>query len=182
MTPEAQVAELLKQYESCSADAAQLIESSSAEALSRRPAENSWSAAECFAHMNISAEALLPLLRHGITALRNRGETASRPFKLDLVARLLKWVLEPPSRMRAKTPPPFVPVGELDPWAEIARFIRLQDELRALLRQGADLALDREKIVSPFAKKLSYGVWSAFVVCAAHQRRHLWQARRAARL
>ena len=182
MSPNAQVAELIKQYENCAEEAAQFDEPPLLAELTRRPAAGSWSAAECFAHLNICTEALLPLLRAGIGSLRDRGQIDRGPLKLDLVARLLKWVLEPPPRMRSKTPSAFVPSGVLDPSAEVARFIHRQGDVIALLRSGSGLALDREKILSPFAKNVKYGVWSAFVVCVAHQRRHIWQAKRAAGL
>ena len=46
------------------------------------------------------------------------------------------------------------------------------------IRKGRDL--NRLKIVSPFGARLSYNVYSAFRVLAAHERRHVWQAERAA--
>lgn len=39
---------------------------------------------------------------------------------------------------------------------------------------------DALKVPSPVSRHVRYNVHSAFLILAAHQRRHLWQARRAA--
>jgi hypothetical protein len=40
------------------------------------------------------------------------------------------------------------------------------------------LNLGGAEIISPFAKNVRYSTYSAFVLIAAHNRRHLWQAER----
>ena len=42
-------------------------------------------------------------------------------------------------------------------------------------------AIYRVKLVSPFAEKMKYNAYSAFVLITAHNRRHLWQAAQALR-
>ncbi len=62
------------------------------------------------------------------------------------------------------------------------------DAIRALERLGLGeaiqeregLALDQYLIASPFAKNMRYNLYSALVLIAVHERRHLWQAERAA--
>ena len=50
----------------------------------------------------------------------------------------------------------------------------------ALLQQAQGRRLDQVKVVSPFDSRISYNLFAAFRLFAAHERRHLWQAERAA--
>jgi hypothetical protein len=60
-------------------------------------------------------------------------------------------------------------------------FLSLEKELEEKLDFAQALALDRVEINSPFAEKMKYNCYSAFVLIAAHNRRHLWQAEQALR-
>ena len=88
----------------------------------------------------------------------------------------LQRFLEPPYKMKTKTPPAFVPV-QVDPMSEtLERFDYLQQEVQVRIDRSAGLAVDRLRIVSPFEARMKYNLYAAFSLIAAHQRRHLWQA------
>jgi hypothetical protein len=59
-------------------------------------------------------------------------------------------------------------------------FLDRQQGIIQNLRKSRGLAVDSVKIASPFSQRVYYSVWSSFVVTAAHERRHLWQAEQAA--
>jgi hypothetical protein len=145
-----------------------------------RPATGGWSIAECFEHLNVTSRAYVPLLRERIEGAPAAATSGSRPFRRDLTGWLLCWSIEPPARMRTRTPPPFEPHGLGSMANTVAAFEGLQTTLVGLLREGArrGLPLDRLKVASPFNRRVKYSVWSAFCVLTAHQRRHLWQAER----
>jgi hypothetical protein len=63
-----------------------------------------------------------------------------------------------------------------DPSAILTAFQSLGQKLEQELVSARSLALDAENIHSPFAENMEYNVYSAFVIIAAHNRRHLWQA------
>jgi hypothetical protein len=87
-------------------------------------------------------------------------------------------MFEPPVRVRMKTPAPFVP-PRVDPIPDVLeRFDYLQGELLQRLDRGNGLALDRQKVTSPFNVRVKYNLYSTFRIITAHQRRHLWQAER----
>jgi hypothetical protein len=50
----------------------------------------------------------------------------------------------------------------------------------ALVEQSVGLDLAARKVPSPASRYVKYNVYSAFRIVTAHERRHLWQARRAA--
>ena len=150
--------------------------------LARRSAPERWSPAECIEHLNITTRAYLPLLDAGLDGLRAKQQFAPGPFRMEWKARLFRWLLEPPARFKLRTPAPFQPVAIADPGRVLPDFVELQVQLLERLRRGDGLALDQYLIVSPFAKNVRYNLYSAFVLIAVHERRHLWQAERAAQV
>jgi hypothetical protein len=144
--------------------------------LLRRPAEKRWSAAECVEHLNITNRAYLPHLSEAIRTLRRKNLVSRGGFRLDWNARLLKYWLEPPSRLRLPTGAAFQPVSVQDPAAVLTAFQSIGQKLEQELASGRGLALDAGRIRSPFAESMQYNVYSAFAIMAAHNRRHLWQA------
>ncbi len=144
-----------------------------------RPHPSAWSAAECMAHLSLASESFLPILKKAIDDGREKGLTSESAPSMELIARLLKWFLEPPVRARVKTAAPFVPRAVRARADAMAEFGSLQTQLIDLLRAARGLAVAKMKVKSPFDSRLSYNVYSAFRIIAAHERRHLWQAEQA---
>src|SRR5260370_2678020 len=149
--------------------------------LQHHPAQGRWSAAECLAHFNLSNRAYLPLLDSAIEQLREKKVLSDGSFHLNLNAHILKYWLEPPSRLRLPTSPPFQPIAVRDPAEALEEFQALGRALEEKLNSARGLSLARVKLPSPFSEKIKYNAYSAFVLIAAHNRRHLWQAEEALR-
>ena len=176
-----QIDSLLRELQENSRSAASLSAEHTSAQLLQRPREKSWSAAECIEHLNLTNRAYLPRIEEAFRTLSEKNLRPTGPFRLDFNARLLKFYLEPPSRLRLPTGEPFKPVDAQNPVATIANFQSLNQQLEEKLAAARALALDAAKISSPFAEKMKYSVYSAFVLITAHNRRHLWQAQRALR-
>ena len=159
--------------------AKRLVDSTEPRHFTVRPHLSAWSASECIAHLSISTEMFLPVLKTAIEKARQSGLTTDKAPSMDLSGRVLRWMMEPPVRSRLKTPARFVPKSVRAKAEALGEFMRLQQELINLVRAAEDLALSRVKIVSPFDKRVRYNVYSAFRILTAHQRRHLWQAEQA---
>ena len=155
-----------------------LVRGLDVEDLARRPAPSRWSAAEHVEHLCLSTEAYLPLVDAAAEALRRRGQHATGPLRLDWMGRFLLWMVEPPVRARVRTSDRFVPGPATDAARVVGRFHALQRRLVERVRSFDGLALDRERVTSPFDARIRYGAWSALRILPAHQRRHLWLARR----
>lgn len=149
------------------------------DAWSRRPAAGRWSPAECIAHLNLTSEAFLPLLRGGLEEARQRGRTAAR-YRRDVVGWLIWRAVTPTRRFRTKTPAPFVPGGDQPVDAIVTDFDRLQQQVIACVRDAEGLPIDRVKIVSPFDARVRYNVYAAMTIIPRHEHRHLLQAEEAA--
>jgi hypothetical protein len=173
---DAQIDSLLHELRETRARAEAIFNGRKPAELLRRPAEKRWSAAECVEHLNITNRAYLPRLSEAIRTLREKNLANHGGFRLDWNARLLKYWLEPPSRLRLPTGAAFQPVGLQDPTALLSAFQSIGQEIEEELTAARTLALDAERIRSPFAESMKYNVYSAFTLIAAHNRRHLWQA------
>jgi hypothetical protein len=149
-----------------------LVQSTDGRLFTVRPEPGRWSAAECLAHLSISTDLFLPVLRKAIS--ESKKGTAKKP-KMDLLGRILRWFLEPPIRQRVKTSAPFVPKSVRAKADAFGEFAALQEKLMDVLRDAREADLS-QKIVSPFDKRVKYNLYSAFRIVAAHERRHLWQA------
>jgi hypothetical protein len=156
-----------------------LVSSAGAETCAKRPAPGSWSAAECLQHLSLSADAYFPVWQQVIATAGPRKAEMNAPYAIDFWGRLLCWILEPPARIRSKTPAPFQPVDCEKVEVVLDRFLEKQERVVAALRRCRGRAIDQVKMASPIDSRVRYSIWSSFVVTAAHERRHLWQAEQA---
>jgi len=147
-----------------------------------RPVSGGWSVAECLAHLNLTTWGMLPLIEDAIDRARQLGGEAPETLRSALLGRALAWFLEPPYRIRVRTQPAFVAGADLPKIAVLGEWNRAHEALVAVVDRSRGLPIDRVTIVSPFDPrgKMRYSVYSAFLVLAAHERRHLWQAARVA--
>ncbi|MDP9193474.1 MAG: DinB family protein [Acidobacteriota bacterium] len=157
-----------------------LVQTTEGRLFTVRPNPSAWSAAECISHLSISTEMFLPVLQKALDEARKRGLPAGKqPPKMDILGRVLRWFLEPPTRQRVKTSAPFVPRSVRAKAEAFGEFASLQSKLAEQLTAARGIDLMKIKIVSPFDKRVRYNVYSAFLILIAHQRRHLWQAEQA---
>ena len=151
-----------------------------ADAWSRRPGIGQWSPAECVAHLNLTSEAMLPLVHAGLAEAGDGRRRAASRYRRDPVGWLIWKVTTPSGRLRTRTVPAFVPSVEKPPEALLADFERLQADVIACVRAADGLPIDHIKLMSPFDARVKYNLFAAFTIIARHQHRHLLQAERAA--
>lgn len=173
-----QLAAAREQLEAALAQAERLVHEHSESRLGARPAAGGWCALECLAHLTITSRQFLPLLAKATAKGAPRASESAR-FGLGLMGRLLMWTLEPPYRMKIKTPPVFRPEQTQTCALALADFQRAQQELFVQLERANGLALDKIMLRSPFDARVGYNLLASFLIIATHQRRHLWQAGRA---
>jgi hypothetical protein len=173
------VADLEKELNDALKRAQDLVASTEPRLFTVRPRLSAWSAAECIAHLSISSEMFIPVLRQAIDEARRNNVTGEKEPSMDFLGRILRWFLEPPVHSRMKTPARFVPKAIRAKAEAINEFSTLQRQIIELLHSAQSIALSKVKLVSPFDKRVKYNLYSAFRIIAAHQRRHLWQAEQA---
>jgi hypothetical protein len=167
-----------RQFEQISADADGLAGPLTDEQFSWQPSPNAWSVGQCLEHLNATARVYLPSLDDGIAAAIRQGLYADGPFAYNWIGRLFVRTVEPPPRFRARAPASLQP-DPRRPRAEVtAAFRAYQVQYVDRLRQANGVDLARARVASPVAKWLRIPLGSAFALMCAHERRHLWQARR----
>lgn len=174
----ADVQSLLDQLGASGLAAAALGRELSPEQLRWRPSETSWSIAQCIDHLAVAGRAYLGPLRQGAEEARRRGWMRREPIEPSWIERKLVYTLEPPPRLRLPAPGKIVPALDKEPAAVWRDFAAVQAEAAALLKESADLDLNRARFVNPFLSLVRMRVGSGFLVITAHERRHLWQAQK----
>jgi hypothetical protein len=144
----------------------------------RRPDPARWSIAECVAHLNLTADAYLPLLRAALEHARALGGPAPRRYRRDFAGWLLWRTTGPPVRVRLRTTARFVPASLAPPAELLAAFRRFQEEQRDAVRQADGLPLGAVRVASPFDSRVRYNLYACLTILPRHQHRHLWQAER----
>jgi hypothetical protein len=150
-------------------------------AWTHRPGVARWSPAECVAHLNLTSQALIPVLRVGLEQASTEARAGSR-YRRDLVGWVIWKVIAPSTRLRTRTVPAFMPSGEGSPAEILADFKRLQSDIIACVRSAEGRAIDHVKLASPYDARVRYNLYAALTLVPRHQHRHLLQAERAARV
>lgn len=173
-----EIDEFRKQFEQISTDADTLVTPLGQDQFVWKPGPNRWSIAECLEHMNATARFYLPAIDEGIADAIRNGAYAEGPFKYNLIGRIFSRLMEPPARFRMRAPIDKMPGPERPKRETLAGFRAYQVQYVDRLRQANGLDLSRSCVRSPFASWIRIPLGSAFASMAAHERRHLWQARK----
>ena len=174
---EAELAASFRGIEAVLADAEALAGGLSEAQLSWRPSSAHWSVADCLNHLNVTLSKYLPRLDAMLAQGRAEGTVGRGPFRHPWVGNWFVRTMEPPPRRTLRVPGVFAPVPDVAPASLLPEFRRLRAELldRMTAADGLDLAALRT--ASPAARYFTLTLGQCFAALAAHDRRHLWQAR-----
>jgi hypothetical protein len=159
-------------------DAPGIIAGLTSEDVNWRPAPDRWSVGECFSHLNVSAKRSIETVDGAIADAQSRGLTGSGPFVYPLLERLFVRSLEPPPKFRARARRFLEPARQVNPDDVLREFFGWQDQFNERIRRADGLDLRRVRVRSPVVSWLRYSLGTAIATFLAHERRHLWQARR----
>jgi hypothetical protein len=172
-----QLDDFRRQLEKVADDADALAGALTDDQFNWRPAADRWSIAQCIEHLNVTARLYLPVMDEGIDEAIRRGLYGDGPLKYSLLARTLIGLLEPPPRVRLKTPKSFLPPARRGRQETLAGFRAYQMQFVDRLRQANGLDLSRARFAHPYSRLVRIPLGTGFAIVCAHERRHLWQAR-----
>lgn len=152
-------------------------------AFARRPDHGGWSVGECLDHLTLMNRVYLDAIDDAMRRGRARGLTREaakgrRSGRHGWLGDAFARSLEPPPRIRTPTfrrTTPQAPRARAD---VLADFLSTQDRLTRAIESAGDLDLARVRMRSPFFALLPLSLGQAFGAMLAHNRRHIWQARR----
>ena len=176
----AELEALRREFERLANDATTLAGTLTDDQFNWQPAPRGWSIGQCIEHLNAAARAYLPALDDGVAAAIGRGLYGDGPFRYSWLGRLIVAAVEPPARPRLRAPRAFRPPSWRPRQDSLAAFRAYQIQYIDRLRQANGLDLARAHVRSPGLTWLPIPLGSGFAAMAAHERRHLWQARRVA--
>jgi DinB family protein len=175
LTPE--LAELDRQFAALKAEASELLDGLKESQFNWRPDPHSWSMAECLLHLNMVGDRYVHLLEKALVEARAHGLVGHGPFTHGWPG---KWILantEPPPKRKSKAPRSFTPAYGQPITAVLPTFLHLQGQFALQLEQANGLDLARVKVPVPGWGPLKLNLYVTLAGIAAHERRHLWQAR-----
>jgi hypothetical protein len=143
-----------------------------------RPFAQGWSIEECLAHLIIVGQWEIGAIEAVIDKARKRGLTGHGPFQYSAIDRFLVDQTEPPVRSPLPAPRRFAPLHGQPVTAVMPTFLHLQSQLILLLERAEGLDLRRVKVATPILPVLKMSLGMMFAQIAAHERRHLQQAKR----
>jgi hypothetical protein len=145
--------------------------------FNRCPQPGAWSIAQCLDHLNKTDSLYVTRAAEAIAAGKRDGITGEGPFRYPWLERFFVRKLEPPAALRVKAPKAFLPEPHIEPEQCLAEFRKWNREILRLRTEAEGLDLKRIRVESPIAPWLKWSLGTVFLVCAAHDRRHLYQAR-----
>ena len=143
-----------------------------------RPAEHAWSIEECLAHLTMVGQHEIKLLERAIQDARARGLTGKPPFHYGCLEKTILRQTEPPARRRFSSPRRFQPLHGQPLTAILPTFLHVQSQFQRLVEQSDGLDLAGVKVATPISRFLKLSLGVTLAQAAAHERRHLEQARR----
>ena len=170
--------EYQKQFEQAGQQAKVLTQGLSEAQFNWRPQPDAWSIEECLGHLTIVGHQEIRVIEAAIENGRARGLTGSGPFHYGWIERTILRQTEPPIRRPFRAPRRFRPVHGQPLTAVLPTFLHVQRQFAQLAAQADGLDLARVKVPTPITRLLKLSLGMAFAQAAAHERRHLDQARR----
>jgi hypothetical protein len=172
------LAAILHGLEASDLEARALIAELDEERFNWRPDEHSWSVAQCLDHLNVGNRLYIEPLRDALEVARRKGASRRGPIELRGLGGWFVRAMEPPPRRRLPAPRKIVPALRRSRAEVGEEWSRLQVQVRDLLYEAAPWDLNRTRFVNPFLPLVRFTVGAGLSVIDAHERRHLWQARR----
>lgn len=166
-----------RQFEAVRSDARSLVEGLTDAQFNWRQEPGRWSIAECLAHLNATGQMFLPAIDRQMKQARAAGMLSRGPYRHGLLGKLFLRTMEPPAKLKFKAPKLYTPMPEHLLAVIAPAFSSLQDQFVSRLREADGLDLGRVKVTSPANSFIKLTLGQTFAVLAAHERRHLWQAR-----
>jgi hypothetical protein len=171
---------LLDQLQEIRRRGRELADGLSPEQLTRRPDPARWSIAECLAHLNAIAAVYQPCIDAAIRRGKEDKVLGKGPFKPGWLGGFLRWLAEPPVKIRFRAPRNILPPSRVtDPAQVVDEFKRVQNEWERQIQECDGLDLAKVKCDTPFLRLPRLRLAAPIPWMLAHERRHLMQAEKA---
>jgi hypothetical protein len=140
-----------------------------------------WSVGQCLEHLTRANRVYLDALEEAVRKAAAEGDVPSPPLQPGRLGRWFLSSLEPPARIKFKALAKIVPQSRCPKQATLVAFAGEQQRVIELVRASARIDANATRFDNPLAYGLrTFNVATGLLVIAAHERRHLEQARKVA--
>lgn len=157
-----------------------LFDTADPDVLRTPPDPDTWSAVQCIDHLNTTGWLLLRSMEEAIRTAQGEGPYGEPPFEYGFVSRWFIRAMTPSSGWTFTTFSMYEPADSqsLYPDEVSDEFLTLQDQFAECVTASERLDLRGLRIPSPALPllRISLGAW--YEAIAAHEHRHIEQARR----
>jgi hypothetical protein len=175
LTP--QLDEYRRQFEALNEEAQELVAGLEQEQFNWRPQPGAWSIAECLDHLTTTNNQILDRIEERMQMAGRREVSDAKQVRHGFFGDWFIRTLEPPVKRKFRAPKLYLPPPERPPEKVISDFMQTQERIIKLIERASDFDLAKIKIASPVTRLLKLNLAAWFAGLAAHERRHLWQAR-----
>jgi hypothetical protein len=135
-----------------------------------------WSVGQCLEHLATANEVYGRSMRAALDRARAAGKARRGPLSPGFFGRQFIASLEPPVRRRTRAPGKIQPRPHRTRDEIVRHYHEAHGRIREMIRDAATIDANRATFANPFLRVIRVKVATAFLVIAAHDRRHLWQA------
>jgi hypothetical protein len=167
-----------QEIESIKNEARELTQGLNESQFNWRPAPDQWSIEECLSHLTMVGQWELRAIEEAVERGREGGVTGTGPFRYGPLDRFIVDMTRPPVRTKLPAPKRFVPLHGQPVTAILPTFLHVQSMFQLQMERAAGLDLSRVKVSTPISRFLKMSLGAMFAQAAAHERRHIEQARR----
>ena len=176
------LAEVRTELHEIAREAQEVFGALDARQLNWRPDETRWGVAQCFEHLLTTNRLMLTAVRASLDGSHPRSIWQRLPILPGVFGRLMIRSLTPTATRKLSAPAAARPVFTDIPDDVVRRFADQQRDAAAWVAQLDSARAERTIVASPFLRVITYSVLDALRLIAAHDRRHLEQARRVTRM
>jgi hypothetical protein len=144
--------------------------------LNKKPDVSSWSALECFEHLNRYNRYYNPILRHSVTSAPLSSPEAE--VKSTWLGRKFIRMMEPDNTKKQKTFRRMDPSNSVLTIDVIREFLNHQNGLAQTIRLASDKDLNQRAVPVEFFRLLKLSPAEALQFVIVHQQRHFLQLER----
>jgi hypothetical protein len=173
-----QLEEYRQQFEQIAGEAKELTSGLTEAQFNWRPAADQWSIEECLAHLTAVGQVEVDAVAKAVDEAKAKGLTGAGPFEYPIWERFLLRETEPPVRHQMPAPKRFTPIHGQPITGVLPTFLHVQRQFTIQIERADGLDLRRVKVPTPISRLLRLSLGTTLAQAAAHERRHLAQARR----
>lgn len=170
---------LLDAMEAAEADARHLVQGLSDAQGNWRPNQGAgWSIAQCLDHLARINQLYVGHFLPAVDRARAEGRGRFTGLHPSWFGRKFVSMLEPPVKQKSTAPKSVVPASTIPLQDALRGYLASHEPYRRLLTAANDVNVNRVIVPNPFVRIVRMRAATALLVLPAHDRRHLWQARR----